>query len=168
MKDFKNTIGYINQNPLNIRFSPMNAWKNQIGCRKGFCMFSSFAYGYRAGLVLIENYFKKGYDTIEDIINRWAPVSENPTQAYIDFLVTRINACYGSYNSLPYHVTATTRIPQYSENKTEHLIFVGQLVWFMSAFELGFSDVVVINLDKDVMNLYNEYRKGFQLYSHSL
>ena len=54
-------IAIINKNPLNIRFSPMNSWKGQIGDRKGFCQFEQFYYGCRAALVLLSYYVRKGY-----------------------------------------------------------------------------------------------------------
>jgi hypothetical protein len=42
------------------------------------------AYGYRAGLKLLQNYRKlNGCRTIADFINRWAPPVENNTSGYI-------------------------------------------------------------------------------------
>ena len=73
-----------NHNPLNIRkgYCP---WKGQTGTNKGFCVFLNWFYGYRAALVLLtRTYFRKlGLNTIEKIVNRWAPPTENDTENYI-------------------------------------------------------------------------------------
>lgn len=85
----KETRGERNCNPLNIVKG--SNWK---GLRKTqtdsrFCQFESMLYGWRAGLVLLRNYIegrnaaKRCYDTIEKIISRWAPATENNTEAYI-------------------------------------------------------------------------------------
>lgn len=79
-------LGLRLNNPLNIRYSPMNSWLGQIGEEKGFCKFDTLEHGYRAALVLLGNYQRKGYDTISKIISRWAPLSENNTEAYIAYV----------------------------------------------------------------------------------
>lgn len=78
------------KNPLNIRYSPRNKWKGQIGNSHGFCSFISMEYGLRAGIVLIRSYIRRGYNTINSIISRWAPPSENNTESYINFVVGRV------------------------------------------------------------------------------
>lgn len=73
-------------NPLNIRYSDRNRWLGQVGEYRGFCVFSNVAYGFRAAFVLLSNYIKQDTRTIEDIIKRWAPPSENDTEKYISFV----------------------------------------------------------------------------------
>lgn len=73
-------------NPLNIRYSSRNRWLGQVGEYRGFCVFSNIAYGFRAAFVLLSNYIKQDTRTIEDIIKRWAPPSENDTEKYISFV----------------------------------------------------------------------------------
>lgn len=73
-------------NPLNIRFSSSNYWRGQTANIKGFCAFKSMDYGYRAAYLLLCNYIRNGHNTIESIINRWAPPSENNTENYIKFV----------------------------------------------------------------------------------
>lgn len=80
------TLAEINNNPLNIRYSPANQWRGQTGQNKGFCTFKNKAYGFRAAFIILGNYIKNGFDTIEEIIRRWAPPSENDTEAYINFV----------------------------------------------------------------------------------
>ena len=49
-----------------------------------FCKFDAPEYGIRAICKIIRNYGKKyGINTVQGIINRWAPPSENPTGAYV-------------------------------------------------------------------------------------
>ena len=40
-------------------------------------------YGYRAAFVTLATYLSRGWNTIEKIIAKWAPPSENNTQGYI-------------------------------------------------------------------------------------
>lgn len=79
-------------NPLNIRFSKSNSWLGQIGQNKGFAKFLSMSYGVRAAIILLMNYYRKYHlDTIGKIISRYAPSSENDTQAYISYVSTMTN-----------------------------------------------------------------------------
>ena len=77
------------KNPLNIRYSRRNMWKGQIGNSHGFCSFISMEYGCRAALVLLRSYIRRGFNTIELIVNRWAPPTENNTEKYISFVAER-------------------------------------------------------------------------------
>ena len=80
------TLAETNNNPLNIRYTPSNQRRGQTGQNKGFCTFRSPSYGIRAGYRILCNYIRNGIDTIEDIIRRWAPPSENDTERYINFV----------------------------------------------------------------------------------
>ena len=80
------TRGLRNNNPLNIRLSGTTRWQGEVrpSQDRSFCQFESMAYGYRAGLKLLQNYRKlNGCRTISDFINRWAPSVENNTSGYI-------------------------------------------------------------------------------------
>lgn len=79
-------LGIRLRNPLNIRYSSQNKWKglsHRTPSVKGFCHFLHFDYGYRAAIVLLKSYIKRGFDTPEKIIMRWAPPSENNTALYL-------------------------------------------------------------------------------------
>jgi hypothetical protein len=77
------TRGYRNRNPGNIRKTE-KLWEGEVkGTDKDFKTFRSMAYGYRALFALLREYISKDYNTIEKIINRYAPSSENATEAYI-------------------------------------------------------------------------------------
>ena len=83
------TRGYRNKNPGNIRLTN-NEWLGEVGGTDlAFKTFKSMPYGYRAMFALLREYINKGYDTIEKIINRYAPSSENATEAYISTVSRR-------------------------------------------------------------------------------
>ncbi len=75
-----------NCNPLNIRHSN-SMWQGL--CReqmdKEFCQFKSMVFGWRAAFKLLTRTYYHVYRlyTIERIITRWAPPTENDTEAYI-------------------------------------------------------------------------------------
>lgn len=81
--------GIRNNNPLNIRRSA-DRWE---GVRmeqtdKSFVQFKTMAYGYRAAWKVMESYwkhFRKIWEpfSVENIIGRWAPPSENDTKTYL-------------------------------------------------------------------------------------
>ena len=77
--------GLRNNNPLNIIRSATK-WQgmSETQTDKHFVQFKTLAYGYRAAFLLIRTYMRKyGLLSIEQIIRRWAPPSENNTAAYI-------------------------------------------------------------------------------------
>lgn len=80
------TRGVRNANPGNIRKSK-DQWEGAIGDDGAFVIFDSPESGVRALAKNLQSYGRQGYDSIEKIINRWAPPSENDTQSYIDSVV---------------------------------------------------------------------------------
>ena len=85
--------GLKNNNPLNIRRSA-DKWE---GARieqtdKSFVQFVSMAYGYRAAWKVLDTYCltfrreRRAYN-LRNIIARWAPPSENDTDAYVRSVV---------------------------------------------------------------------------------
>lgn len=76
--------GLRNNNPGNIVKS-RTRWQGEVaGGDPRFCTFSSMAYGYRALMKLLQNYQRVHHlYTIRQLITRWAPSSENNTNAYI-------------------------------------------------------------------------------------
>jgi hypothetical protein len=85
--------GLRNKNPTNIRYNKVNAWDGQTGQDlTGFAKFESAHFGIRAGAKLLKNYQALyGLNTIEQIINRWAPIVENDTNAYITHVAKALN-----------------------------------------------------------------------------
>lgn len=96
--------GVRNNNPGNIDFNPRNAWQGQLGVEVGvakprFARFDQAENGIRALGKLVINYRgkdglpgvgEKGIDTVLETISRWAPSSENDTQAYAAAVAKRI------------------------------------------------------------------------------
>ena len=87
------TRGLRNNNPLNIRHSA-DRWQGARIAQtdKAFVQFTSMAYGYRAVWKILDTYcltFKKegkAYN-VKNIIGRWAPPTENDTDAYVRTVV---------------------------------------------------------------------------------
>ena len=81
------TRGLRNNNPLNIRRVAGTKWKGQSSFQgdKDFVQFESLEWGLRAAFCILETYRRKYKAVcIEDIINRWAPPSENDTRKYVE------------------------------------------------------------------------------------
>ncbi|GKX40032.1 hypothetical protein SOASR014_37710 [Pectobacterium carotovorum subsp. carotovorum] len=74
--------GVRNNNPGNIRTSP-NRWDGQTGDDGEYVTFASPEHGIRALGKNLLSYNRQGYDTVSEIIGRWAPRNENLTDAYI-------------------------------------------------------------------------------------
>lgn len=89
MKTSNIARGLRNNNPLNIEDKPWNRWQGLVNNpkEKRFCTFDTRAHGLRAALIIIKNKIKRGCNTPKKIISEWAPVSENNTKNYIQFVV---------------------------------------------------------------------------------
>ena len=78
------TLADRNNNPGNIRTSGDN-WQGADGSNAGFVNFNNPEYGVRAvAKNLYTSQETHGNDSVADIISRWAPPSENDTDAYIN------------------------------------------------------------------------------------
>lgn len=123
-------LAITNSNPLNIRFSPMNDWRGQVASRKGFCQFDSMFNGCRAALVLLCNYIRKGYDTVPEIIARWAPASENDTKAYIRTVLSRLAfRWYDSFDGAAVSCARSKKLNRYD--------LLADLAYEMAWIEIG-------------------------------
>lgn len=80
--------GLRNCNPGNIRRSNTKYQGEKIpSTDSAFKQFESLEWGYRAVFMLLHTYRVRGYgDTIAKMISRYAPPSENNTEAYISRL----------------------------------------------------------------------------------
>lgn len=78
------TRGERNNNPGNIRITPIN-WQGKIGgADKSFETFADPRAGIRALAVNLRTYQNLyGLSTVRQIIGRWAPPSENDTGSYV-------------------------------------------------------------------------------------
>ena len=76
--------GLRNRNPGNIRRSAVRYKGETESDDAAFKTFASTAWGYRAMFVLLHTYrVRHGLRSIREMISRWAPPSENRTEAYI-------------------------------------------------------------------------------------
>ena len=82
-----NVRGMRNKNPMNVVKSSIN-WDGEAqGDDPTFETFKTYSYGIRAGAKLLVNYQKlHGINTVQGLINRYAPSHENPTGAYINYV----------------------------------------------------------------------------------
>ena len=80
--------GIRNNNPGNIDWNKANKWAGQLPhiatIEPRFSRFDTAENGIRALGKLLQTYQRKyGLKTVEQIINRWAPSTENNTAAYV-------------------------------------------------------------------------------------
>lgn len=86
--------GIRNNNPGNIRIgenwqglATKEEMKEFQRSEKEFCVFNNAIWGIRAIVVILNTYQRKGFDTVEKMIGRWAPHNDkNPTQKYVEFV----------------------------------------------------------------------------------
>lgn len=87
-KTFRTSRGKRNNNPLNI-IKSNNRWKGKIlnGTDTKFEQFLDMRFGYRAGMIVLRTYITKyKLTSVSQIIERFAPSSENNTRAYISYV----------------------------------------------------------------------------------
>lgn len=83
--------GLRNNNPGNIE-AGSNSWDGQAGSDGRFAKFVTPEHGIRALGKNLLSYQRQGYDTVSEIVNRWAPASDgNNTEAYIAALCKKLN-----------------------------------------------------------------------------
>ena len=89
--------GLRNNNPGNIRkgsqWRGLAHWSEMTAAQKNekeFCVFICPVYGIRALCRVMLTYRKKGYRTAYEIINRYAPSSENNTKSYSSHISHRM------------------------------------------------------------------------------
>lgn len=120
-------------NPFNIRFVRSNHWIGQVGQTNGFVDFSWMEYGVRAvAMLVMRSYRSRGILTISEIINRYAPSTENNTDAYIDYVCSALGV-------FPFDIP---------ENKDEYC----KLLAAMSRFE---GNPVSVDIIKHVCEYFN-------------
>ena len=115
-------------NPLNIRFSKDTNWLgSKLKGKQGFVQFAAFSFGYRAAVMILRSYAKRGLKTVPQIIETWAPRSENNTVAYIKAVLDN----FSERQSEPYTVDENTEI----DLRNRELVV--QLLLSMTRVEMG-------------------------------
>ena len=80
--------GVRTNNPLNLSFANQ---PNAIGTDGRFAVFQTPEEGVAASVRQLTLYGQRGLNTVEQIVGRWAPPSENDTPAYIRAVSQRMN-----------------------------------------------------------------------------
>lgn len=91
--------GVRNNNPGNIRHSvtPFRGEVTPSGDAE-FKEFESMEWGFRAMLLILHNYgVLYGIDTLDRMIYRWSPPSENDTALYIKAIARRLDCTVGAH-----------------------------------------------------------------------
>lgn len=82
--------GYRNFNPGNIRLSRVKYRGEKPSTDAQFKQFETMAWGFRAVFVLLHTYqVRYGLNTLQEMLNRYAPPTENPTTEYVNFVSRR-------------------------------------------------------------------------------
>ena len=91
--------GIRNNNPGNIRLNPRINWVGEVkGRDPSFCYFHTMDYGVRAaGKIFLTYQREDKLMSINAMINRWAPPSENNTSAYVLAVEKACNDPFGAY-----------------------------------------------------------------------
>lgn len=82
--------GIRNNNPGNIEYGRFTRSMGATGSDGRFAVFESMEDGIRAAIALLQSYAARGIDTVQSIISKWAPSSENNTKAYVDAVAKQI------------------------------------------------------------------------------
>lgn len=86
METRKLTRGERNCNPLNIKKTCIK-WHGKIeGNDPIFESFKNNYYGYRASLICLYKHYRTGSNTVNSLINKWAPSAENHTVDYVNYV----------------------------------------------------------------------------------
>lgn len=83
--------GLRNNNPGNIRHGDNWLGMADEQTDKSFVQFTDVKYGIRAMTRILDNYSKRGLNTVEEIISTWAPPIENNTESYIKSVLVSAN-----------------------------------------------------------------------------
>ncbi|EPS9632130.1 hypothetical protein ACVNA6_002986 [Klebsiella aerogenes] len=88
--------GVRNNNPGNLEASSSNPWVGQTGSDGRFAKFETPEHGIRALGRNLLSYQRQGIDTVGEIINRWAPPTDNnDTAAYIKSVCAQLGVKAG-------------------------------------------------------------------------
>ncbi len=126
----RETRGYRNNNPCNIRIST-DKFQGEIqpSGDKDFKQFETMAYGYRAAFKVLRTYINNyKCDTIRKIILRWAPKKENHTENYIRVVSER--------SGIP------ADDPVYADNREMMVRIVAAMSFVENGREAVMSDVI--------------------------
>jgi len=84
------TRGEANFNPGNVRLTG-TIWEGESALQADpdFVQFTDVKWGIRAIARILQSYEREGIDTLQAAIERWAPSTENDSQAYVNDVCQR-------------------------------------------------------------------------------
>lgn len=124
------SIGVANKNPMNVKSVP-GGWFGQIDKdAHGHAIFACWDYGYRAGILNLRSYWRKGKRTIREIVREWTAV-EADWEEYEKFLSDYLQAS----PTEAIHFFMKERVPQ--DNIPIEDVQLEDLVLALSRFECG-------------------------------
>lgn len=85
-----NSRGARNNNPGNIEYGPFARSMGAIGSDGRFAIFPDLQTGTQALATLMSSYQRRGFNTIDKIVGRYAPPKENNVNAYGNFLAGQL------------------------------------------------------------------------------
>lgn len=128
-------ISSITNNPLNIRATARDKWIGQVGTYKGFVKFSSIEFGYRAAIIVLRRYITiYKLTSVASILNRFAPPSENDTQAYIRYVsgysisCNTFNPNFIEYGDNEQFLTLVKRMAAYESGTDVSTSFISSII----------------------------------------
>lgn len=78
-------------NPGNLRYAVRNRWIGQVDPSNGFCQFEHIHAGLRALCITLDSYrVHHNLLSVQELISRYAPSSENDTDGYVRFVCSYV------------------------------------------------------------------------------
>ncbi|WP_338505122.1 hypothetical protein VRC35_11185 [Erwinia aphidicola] len=119
--------GVRNNNPGNIVATDQK-WEGQTGSDGSYAQFATPEHGIRALGKNLLSYQRQGFDTVEQIIGRWAPPHENDTAAYIKTVAGKIGVAPGDKLELTNIGTLTSLSKAIMQHENGQMKFTDQQI----------------------------------------
>lgn len=132
--------GVRNNNPGNIRASS-TPWEGQSGDDGDYAKFASPEHGIRALGKNLLSYNRQGYDSVEQIIGRWAPPSENDTGSYVAAVSKKLGVAPGDKLDLTNINTLTTLSKAIMQHENGQMNYTDQQIGSGLQAALGISQL---------------------------
>lgn len=128
------TRGARNHNPLNIRRTS-DKWEGLADVQQDseFFQFKDDFYGFRAAFRIIHNGFRQGRNTVEKIVYRWAPPSENNSSAYVNYVASNLGISPSKeldYSDIILILALVQSMAYYESSKFYSLSMICRAYWY--------------------------------------
>ena len=137
-----------NNNPLNIRRTK-ECWQGMTAEQsdRAFCQFRRMEYGWRAAFILLCRKYYHTYHltTLQRIIERWAPATENNTMQYVEWVAAMAD------------VDAKEQLPLPTNDNEDTWLRIAVAMALYEGGQLDTAQLMAVNLWK-VMSGWDMYR----------